>query len=65
MKPVIDHIVRPRGSSPGAEVLARAERDHVEAVAAGANGVRLVEVLVDDAIARTDLVGLVVEQRQP
>jgi hypothetical protein len=35
----------------GAEVLARPERDHVEAVGAGADGVRLVEVLVDDAIA--------------
>src|SRR6266550_8915852 len=46
------------------KVLARAERDHVEAVVTGADRVRLVRALVDDAVALADLVRVVVEQRQ-
>src|SRR5712691_5401150 len=43
------------------QVLACAERDHVEAVVAGTDRVRLVRALVDDAVARANLVRVVVE----
>src|SRR5207253_8700184 len=47
------------------EVLARAEGEHVEPVVTAANRVRLVEVPVDDAVARPDLVRLPVHPGQP
>src|SRR5256886_4006933 len=46
------------------QVFALAERDHVETVVAGADRVLLVQIPVDDAVAGTNLVRVVVEQRQ-
>ena len=46
------------------KILAHAERDHVETVVAGSNRVCLVGALIDDAVARANLVRVVVEQRQ-
>ena len=48
----------------GRKVFARPEREHVESVVAGTHGMRLVEVLVHDAVAGADLVGLAVHPRQ-
>jgi hypothetical protein len=45
-------------------VLAPAEREHVEPVVAAEDRVRLVEVLVDDAVAGPDLVRLLVHPCQ-
>src|SRR5439155_7941696 len=44
-------------------IFARAEGEHVEAVVTAAERVCLVEVLVDDAVARPDLVRLLVHPR--
>src|SRR5919201_5547339 len=46
------------------QVFARPEREHVEASVAAAQRMGLVEVLVNDAVALTDLVRLVVHPRE-
>src|SRR6266516_2881744 len=47
------------------EVLPRTEREHVEPLVTAADRVRLVEVLVDDAVAGADLVRLLVQPCKP